>query len=293
MPRFEVIESKVWQRDDGRTASIYGAVPWVSPVEEKRWKMITRGYTVRDNERGTAGIGRQPWATRAEAQAWVDKETARLEEARRRHEENYPKKSPAQLQREIDEALSRKPSRTSRKRVHATRTASPVEVGDFVSFKSKYDDSTVRGRVVEVAWLDDHWSAMVKMAGRPGNAIVRADELTKLAKAGSRAHATKKTSPTQLFVEGVGHRLPHGYEIHWNWTARRGGKKIDGGALTGGEITEFYEEWPDYRGQADVVEQMKKTLREWISSGEFGPIDLSKVNVSLRKSGSDVPIRGR
>lgn len=208
------------------------------------------------------------------------------------------KKSPTQLQREIDEALSRKSSRTSRKRAHATRTASPVEVGTFVSFKSKYDGSTVKGRVVEVAWLDDHWSAMVKMAGHPGNAIVRADELTKLPKSRSTAHATRKTEkdPAQLFVEGVGHRLPHGYEIHWNWTARRGGKKIDSGAITGGEsgeIPEFYEAWPDYRGQAAIVAQMKKTLRAWISSGEFGPIDLSKVNVSLRKSSSEVPIRGR
>jgi hypothetical protein len=80
MPRYEVIESKAWKRDDGKTASIYGAVPWVAPSEEKRWKMITRGYTVRDNERGTVGIGRQPWQTRAEAQVWVDKENRRLDE---------------------------------------------------------------------------------------------------------------------------------------------------------------------------------------------------------------------
>jgi hypothetical protein len=120
MARFEVIESKVWKRNDGATASIYGAVPWLSPGEEKRWKMVSRGYTVRDNDRGTVGIGRQAWATRAEAQAWVDKETKRLAEARRWHEANYPKKtpaasskrshattkSPAQLQREIEEALA-------------------------------------------------------------------------------------------------------------------------------------------------------------------------------------------
>src|SRR5512135_592608 len=104
MARFDVIESKVWQRDDGRTASPYGAVPWTSAGEEKRWQLVTRGYTVRDNDRGTVGIGRQPWATRAEAQAWVDKEEARLAEiaAARR-------KTPAQLQREIDEALAQKP----------------------------------------------------------------------------------------------------------------------------------------------------------------------------------------
>jgi hypothetical protein len=39
---------------------------------------------------------------------------------------------------------------------------------------------------------------------------------------------------------------------------------------------------------------MTKILREeWIPSGEFGILNLSpKVSVSLRKSGSDVPIRG-
>lgn len=122
MTRFEVIESKSWKRDDGATASIYGAVPWTSPTEEKRWKVVTRGYTVRDNERGTIGVGRKPWDTRAEAQAWVDKETARLEEARRAHEARYPKKTPAQLQREVDEALAKK--RPRQKRSHAAMKGS-------------------------------------------------------------------------------------------------------------------------------------------------------------------------
>lgn len=107
-------------------------------------------------------------------------------------------------------------------------------------------------------------------------------------------HGTPKgsrDSTAYLHVEGVGHRLRHGYEIHWNWIARRDGKKIDGGALTGGDLPEFYETWPDYRGQTAIVEQMKKIMREWIRAGEFG-IDLSpKVSVSLRKSSSEVPIR--
>ena len=112
MSRFEVIESKVWKRDDGATASIYGAVPWTSSREESRWKMIPRGYTVRDNESGTVGIGRQPWATKGEAQAWIDKEEARLAEARSARE-RY-KKTPAQLQREIDETLAKKSARKRR-----------------------------------------------------------------------------------------------------------------------------------------------------------------------------------
>ena len=84
------------------------------------------------------------------------------------------KKSAAQIQREIDEVLRKGPE---------DAPPSPVDVNDFVSFKSKHDGSTIKGRVVELAWLGgDHWSAMVKMAGRPGNAIVRADELIKLSK---------------------------------------------------------------------------------------------------------------
>jgi hypothetical protein len=113
MARYEVIESKVWKRDDGASASPYGAVPWTSAAEEKRWTLVTRGYTVRDNERGTVGIGRVPWATRAEAQEWVDTATARHETQRREHEARYPKKTPGQLQREIDAALG-----TKRKRRH-------------------------------------------------------------------------------------------------------------------------------------------------------------------------------
>lgn len=112
-----------------------------------------------------------------------------------------------------------------------------------------------------------------------------------------RAHATRSTASNgaaQLYVEGVGHRLPRGYEIHWNWSARRGGKKIDSGALTGGNIPEFYATWPDPRGQAAIVEQMKRILRdEWIAGGEFGTFKLTpKISVTLRKSASDVPIRG-
>lgn len=103
MARYEVIESKAWKSDDGRTASIYGAVPWTSPSEEKRWKMVTRGYTVRDNVSGTVGIGRQPWQTRSEAQVWADKENRRLDELAATRE---AKKSPERLQREIDESIA-------------------------------------------------------------------------------------------------------------------------------------------------------------------------------------------
>ena len=79
MSRYEVIESKAWRCDDGRTASIYGAQPWTSVLEAERWKIEPRGFTVRDNVSGTVGIGRAPWPTRAEAQAWVDSANADYE----------------------------------------------------------------------------------------------------------------------------------------------------------------------------------------------------------------------
>jgi len=111
----------------------------------------------------------------------------------------------------------------------------------------------------------------------------------------TRGHAAvqRSGSKPKLYVEGIGHRLPRGYEIHWNWTARQGDKKIDSGALTGGNLPEFYESWPDRREQASIVAEMKSIMRSWISSGEFGPRDLSPtIDVTLRKSGSEMPIRG-
>lgn len=80
--RYTVIEYKVWKRDDGATASPYGACPWTSDAEEKRWTLVTRGWTVRDNVRGTVGICKPPWKTKEEAEAWVV-ETERKEAERR------------------------------------------------------------------------------------------------------------------------------------------------------------------------------------------------------------------
>jgi hypothetical protein len=75
MPRYEVIESKRWQNNAGRTASIYGAAPYLSQSQRvaEEWQIVTVGYTVRNLSDGTVGIGRVPWTTREEAQAWVDK----------------------------------------------------------------------------------------------------------------------------------------------------------------------------------------------------------------------------
>lgn len=73
MSRYDVIPARGWKRDDGATASIYGAVPWVSDAERRRWIIQTNGWTVRDNQRGTIGMSRPPWPTREEAEAWVSR----------------------------------------------------------------------------------------------------------------------------------------------------------------------------------------------------------------------------
>lgn len=67
MKIIEVIESKHWvNKVNGRTASIYGAVPYVNETDKSNWEVVKRGYTWRlDN--GTIGLGRQPVKTLDEA----------------------------------------------------------------------------------------------------------------------------------------------------------------------------------------------------------------------------------
>lgn len=68
---FDIIESRRWICTDGRTASIYGAAPWVSDAERDAWRIETVGFTVMHKKTGTVGIGRMPWKTRAEAEQWL------------------------------------------------------------------------------------------------------------------------------------------------------------------------------------------------------------------------------
>lgn len=62
----EVIPSRRYRHPDGRTASIYGAAPGPG------FEIETVGWTIKHPD-GTIGIGRAPFTTREEAQAWVDK----------------------------------------------------------------------------------------------------------------------------------------------------------------------------------------------------------------------------
>lgn len=69
---YEVVECRVYIRDDGKRASFHGARPWTSDEEQNRWVVRTVGWTVYNLTSGAYGIGRRPWRTREEAQAWVD-----------------------------------------------------------------------------------------------------------------------------------------------------------------------------------------------------------------------------
>lgn len=72
-PRFEVIPSRRWSGPNGRTASLYGALPYTSDSESHLWKVEDVGYTVRDNVNGTVGVGRPPEKTEEAAQTLADK----------------------------------------------------------------------------------------------------------------------------------------------------------------------------------------------------------------------------
>ena len=69
MSRFEIIESKCWKHKTGKTASLYGAVPWHSEAEKLDWRISNRGYTIRDNATNQVGFGKPPHKTIEEAYA--------------------------------------------------------------------------------------------------------------------------------------------------------------------------------------------------------------------------------
>lgn len=69
----EVIPSKRWKNSKtGKTASIYGAVPYYSQEEKESWFIEKTGYTWLKND-GTVGLGRQPTETFEEAKRIMDR----------------------------------------------------------------------------------------------------------------------------------------------------------------------------------------------------------------------------
>ncbi len=71
--QYEVIPSRRLRHVSGRTASIYGAAPWVSEADRANWTLETVGWTVRNSHTGEIGACRKPWATREEAEAFAAK----------------------------------------------------------------------------------------------------------------------------------------------------------------------------------------------------------------------------
>lgn len=65
------IPARRYRHTSGRTASIYGSAPWLSEAERAAWTVEVVGWTVAHPD-GTNGLGRVPFATEAEAQAWCD-----------------------------------------------------------------------------------------------------------------------------------------------------------------------------------------------------------------------------
>jgi hypothetical protein len=65
-----VIENRFYRHTTGRTASIYGSLPWRNEAEKAGWTLVSEGYTI-EHPDGTVGLGRKPFATKEEAQAWV------------------------------------------------------------------------------------------------------------------------------------------------------------------------------------------------------------------------------
>lgn len=70
--RYEVAEHYIWQRDDGKRASIHGACPWTSPQERSRWQQVSAGFVIYNPRTGQYGNGRAPHATREACQAYAD-----------------------------------------------------------------------------------------------------------------------------------------------------------------------------------------------------------------------------
>lgn len=72
-----VVESRMWvNQRTGATASLFGAVPWMSESERADWTVVTRGWTW-ELANGTVGLGRVPAKTKAEAEEVMRRVNAR------------------------------------------------------------------------------------------------------------------------------------------------------------------------------------------------------------------------
>ena len=68
MERYGIVKSFYWKHKSGRTASIYGSLPWTSAADAENWKMVQRGWAIKDNHENTVGRIGRPSATLQELQ---------------------------------------------------------------------------------------------------------------------------------------------------------------------------------------------------------------------------------
>jgi len=66
-----IVPYRVWRNVNGSTASVCGAVPYRTSAEAEGWKVEDAGFTVYDAKRNTYGIGRPPFKTKEEGEAWL------------------------------------------------------------------------------------------------------------------------------------------------------------------------------------------------------------------------------
>ncbi len=68
----QVIPARRWTNIlTGATASVHGAVPYLSDAQKDDWVIKTVGYSIQ-NDDGTIGQGRPPYPTQEAAQAAID-----------------------------------------------------------------------------------------------------------------------------------------------------------------------------------------------------------------------------
>jgi hypothetical protein len=84
--RYSVETYRVHVNAAGRVVSFYGALPWWNEAQRiaEGWRTEDRGFTIADRDTNTVGLGRAPFTTRAEAEAFAAK--ANADDAARRAE---------------------------------------------------------------------------------------------------------------------------------------------------------------------------------------------------------------
>jgi hypothetical protein len=136
-----VIESKHWRHRTGRTASPYGSVPWTGAPgdRESDWQMESAGWTIQWDD-GTVGIGRVPFETPEQAEAWLAKERARLQEAEEWRRRSFPEQAqPAPRRR-------RSRSHSPNGRQYATEWYQPLDLATVTSILGADHVAEVLGR---------------------------------------------------------------------------------------------------------------------------------------------------